>query len=345
VSHDRPSPSQVVTPRLTSVSPEKAQAFLGFPKTPDAHREAMALAEALGQVEVGGLPQTDALPARFRVAAWNLERCIDPSGSARLLAEQDVDAVLLSEMDNGMARSGQRHTTRDLALDLGMTYAYGVEFLELSLGSVHEVRLAALEPDSHNAEGFHGNAVLSRAPLTRACLIRLDDHGHWFDGNPVGDHKGQPRVGGRVAVAVETATLAGPVILCSTHLESNADTAHRDGQIAHLLAELDLFAGGKPILLGGDLNTGNHLASGDWREETLFDTARARGFHWDGNVEGATTRPSRISLVKDRSMKLDWFCARGLAPHDARMVPALDPQGQALSDHEMIVTDWTIILE
>jgi endonuclease/exonuclease/phosphatase family metal-dependent hydrolase len=342
MTHQRLGPSETTVPRLPPVSPEKRRAFLEFPKTPAAHREAMSLTEAMHVVELGGQPHTDALPARFRVAAWNLERCIDPPGSARLLAEQAPDVVLLSEMDNGMARSGQRHTTRDLAGALNMTYAYGVEFLELGLGNSVEVRLAALDPDAENVEGFHGNGILSRAPITRACLIRLDDHGHWFDGNPVGDERGQPRVGGRMAIAVEVPTLTGPVVLVSTHLESNADIAHRDAQMGHILSEVALFAGTKPVLIGGDLNTGNHLPSGDWREETLFDMARSHGYHWDGTPEGNSTRPSRISLVGWRAMKLDWFCAQGLTAHTHHMVPALDAQGVALSDHDMILADWTL---
>ncbi|MCF8502626.1 MAG: hypothetical protein K9H11_19320 [Rhodospirillum sp.] len=106
MTHQRLGPSETIVPRLPQVSPEKRRAFLEFPKTPAAHREAMALTEAMHVVEVGGQPHFDALPARFRVAAWNLERCIDPPGSAHLLTEQAPDVVLLSEMDNGMARSG-----------------------------------------------------------------------------------------------------------------------------------------------------------------------------------------------------------------------------------------------
>lgn len=48
------------------------------------------------------------LEGRFRVVAWNLERCKRLEASAELLESLRPDLVLLSEMDWGMARSGNR---------------------------------------------------------------------------------------------------------------------------------------------------------------------------------------------------------------------------------------------
>ncbi len=58
-------------------------------------------------------------PARLRVAAWNLERCTAAEASAALLGRAGASVALLSEMDLGMARSGDRHTAGDLAAALG----------------------------------------------------------------------------------------------------------------------------------------------------------------------------------------------------------------------------------
>jgi hypothetical protein len=49
------------------------------------------------------------------VVAWNAERCKFLDESAAFLAAQGADVLLLSELDWGMARSGQHHCARELA--------------------------------------------------------------------------------------------------------------------------------------------------------------------------------------------------------------------------------------
>ncbi len=50
-----------------------------------------------------------------------------------------------------------------------------------------------------------------------------------------------------------------------------------------------------------------------------------------------TTRASRVSRTPKRAYKLDWFLTRGVDVTESRVVPALAPDGEILSDHEMIV--------
>src|SRR5262245_22733139 len=84
-------------------------------------------------------PETVTVPRRpLRLAAWNAERLKYGDASAAMLRALDLDIILLSETDVGMARSGNRHTTADLAQALGLGYAYGVEFVELGLGDDRE---------------------------------------------------------------------------------------------------------------------------------------------------------------------------------------------------------------
>ena len=73
-----------------------------------------------------------------------------------------ADVVLLTELDVGMARSGNRHTVRELARTMGAGYAFGVEYVELGLGDDRE---KAWHAGESNAVGLHGNAILSKAPL------------------------------------------------------------------------------------------------------------------------------------------------------------------------------------
>jgi len=309
-------------------------------RTASSHRDLMDQVEALSLIENNWINISDAdLPSDLTIAAWNLERCIDVEGSAELLHKHSPDIVLLSEMDNGMARTGQRHTTRDLAALMQMGYAYCVEFHELGLGSGPELEFVK---DEQNAHGWHGNAILSKVKPKRILQIRLDDHGHWFCASDDTDTN-QPRIGGRVAVAAIIPTKAGDICAISTHLESAGSISIRQSQIDRIIAAVDSFAAGLPVIIGGDLNTGNNIPSHDWREETLFQAAERQGFSWEGNADGDTTRKSRLTRFPERTMKLDWFAHRGVAKMKSDIVPALDTEGTALSDHELIIAKVALV--
>ncbi|MCR2446331.1 hypothetical protein NSP53_23600, partial [Salmonella enterica] len=82
--------------------------------------------------------------------------------------------------------------------------------------------------------------------------------------------------------------------------------------------------GGMPMLIGGDLNTGNH-AEGDFEAEGLFRVAAERGFtRHSGALDQMTTRPSLITRWPDRAMKLDWFLSRGLNITESCIISSLD---------------------
>ena len=317
---------RTTTTALPVPSQAARAAIRELPRTVEAHDERLSDTPAFQHVETGGRAEPAPLDLPFRVGAWNLERCLFPAQSARRIA--DCDLVLLSEMDSGMARTGQRHTTADLARPLGMAWVYGVEFLELGLGSATELPFCI---DPINMNGFHGNALMARSPLVAPFLIRLSGRRQWFT-----DATDQPRLGERMAIGARIETVAGRLIAVSTHLESATGPEHRAAQIEGLIATLDAEFPGLPVLIGGDLNTGNH-AGGDWRAEGLFDIARAAGFAVHGGPDEAmTTRPSKITRFPDRAMKLDWFLARGVTLADFEICPALDDNGEPLSDHELI---------
>ncbi len=322
---------------LPRVSQSQHDAILSAPRTSDDHRRLMGELSVMDLLEVGGQGTRASLNWPVTTVAWNLERCLFPEASAAHIAGYNPQIVLLSEMDKGMARTGQRHTTADMAAALGMHFVYGVEFHEMDLGGKTERRFCE---DDFNAEGWHGNAILSVAPFERVKLIRLDDHGHWFVPQDGAANAGQPRVGGRMAIAAVIAVDGGRACFVSTHLESAADAGHRDTQMQVLLAAIEDFAPDLPVIIGGDLNTGNHVPNFDWRKETLFETARQAGYHWDANAEGTTTRPSLITLNPSAAMKLDWFCARGVAVSDSLILPSTDKTGRPLSDHDAVVSTF-----
>ncbi len=293
-----------------------------------AHDAAMAGIEAMNRIEVGGIAASDGpLAFPFTVAAWNLERCLFPRESAEHLSATGAALVMLSEMDNGMARTDQRHTTAEVATALGMQYAYGVEFVELGLGSDTERDFCR---DDANEKGFHGNALLATVPLRRPFLSRLWGERLWFTDSE------QPRLGERIAVGTVIETEAGPFVAVSTHLESATTAAYRERQVKELIDRLEAAFPGLPILIGGDLNTGNHIG-GDFEAEGLFAMSAARGFtRHGGPIHQMTTRPSLITRWPERAMKLDWFLARGLRIGESRIIPSLDASGRPLSDHDLI---------
>nr|WP_240989135.1 endonuclease/exonuclease/phosphatase family protein [Salipiger mangrovisoli] len=301
-------------------------AIRDLPRSVASHDAHLETVRGMSLIEVGGAVPHARLPMPLTVGAWNLERCLFPEASAAHAG--DCDLLLVSEMDHGMARTKQRNTTAEMAGARGMSYAYAVEFLELGLGSPIEHQFC---DDSHNARGYHGNGLMARGPLHEPFALRLWGKRQWFFDDE------QPRLGERIAVGARVETEEGPFVAVSTHLESACGPDHRARQMAGLIAALDAEFPGLPVLIGGDLNTGNH-AGGDWRAEGLFDLARAAGFSMHGGPEEqTTTRPSLITRWPERAMKLDWFLARGMTLGPVEIRPSLGADGTPLSDHDLIV--------
>jgi len=131
---------------------------------------------ALHQVELLQPPASPVSPSAIRIAAWNLERCLYPEASARILQRNHVDLALLTELDVGMLRTGQVHTIGRMAAQLGQGYCYGCEFLELvpmcpPPGFPHN--------GTDNSEGYHGNGMISSLPMQDPVVIRLDEMTDW----------------------------------------------------------------------------------------------------------------------------------------------------------------------
>lgn len=323
-----------IVDELPAVTPDQRADILSAPRTAAAHRDLMRTIPAMNALQRGGKAKKVQLPTEFNIAAWNVERCLFPEATAAHLSAIAPDIVLLSEVDHGMARTSQRHTTEVMANALDMAYAFGVEFHELDLGGPTERSFCQ---DDFNTLGWHGNAILSSVPFERTALIRLDDHGHWYSTDEGAADPDQPRVGGRMAIAAIVPGQSGPICVVSTHLESNADAAHRSDQFHVLLDAIDEFAPDLPVLIGGDLNTGNHLPPDfNWQNETLFELAQSRGFSADFTTEGPTTRPSLITPHPDRVMKLDWLLGRDLACRDKGLLTSVSQDGAPLSDHDCV---------
>jgi len=303
---------------------------------------------ALHKIEVAGDPARPGPARSCRIVAWNAERCRTPRAAAAMLAPLGAAAWLLTELDVGMARSGQSHTARELAKHWGAGFAFAVEFLELGLGGANEQEEHA---GKENEVGYHGAAILSPHALERPAVVRLDTGGDWWDGQ-----RGEKRVGGRIAVLATLEVAGTPVTLASVHLENHAGPERRDTQTAALLDAIDAYAPAQPALLGGDFNThGLSLAALEDREqlarELRDDPNRLRSpiaheplfqrlERADFDVEQSNCVATSTQRTPDGrgSLHLDWFFTRGLETSAPAVVAALDPDtGETLSDHEALV--------
>jgi endonuclease/exonuclease/phosphatase family metal-dependent hydrolase len=261
--------------------------------------------EALGTVEHQDAGTSAGAQPFYRIVAWNIQRGLAYDGVLRHLREDPLlaraDVLLLTEVDKGMARSDNRHVARELAQAVGMQWAFVPCYFNLTKGLRHE-RLAA----GQNALGLHGNAILSRYPLSRFRVHSL----------PNGRDKiatAEKRLGEERAL---TATVALPDLALSVtciHLDAHCSRRHREMQMRLILSQTADIAG--PRVLGGDWNTttydaqsvvaallnvvgrrgGNpervdHLPPQRRFERRLFEALRSEGFDWEScNPPGVAT--------------------------------------------------------
>jgi endonuclease/exonuclease/phosphatase family metal-dependent hydrolase len=335
---------------LASPPLARRQAILDAPIDEASFRTAFEEMEVLHEIEVHEPPRLARLGATARIAFWNAERLKYPGPSVAMLASIGADALILCELDCGMARTGNRHTTADLARALDAGYVFGVEFVELGLGDLREQRQYAGEA---NEAGLHGAGLVSAARLDRPALVRLETSGRWFDG---AFH--ERRVGGRIAVMAEIDLGGTPVLLVSAHYESHSDQDDRAAQTQVMLDAIDRHAPGRPVLIGGDFNTSTFALS-EKRDpdfvravlaadperlvrpepyEPMFRVLQERGYEWSAcNTPLAATQRMRPDGTPQPPFgRIDWFFSRGLRCTAPAVVPAVDDSGQAISDHEAL---------
>lgn len=307
---------------------------------PEAHEALQAVWPCMNSIEIG-TARTQAAPAKdaLTICAWNMERCKRVEDVAEVIKGCDADIVLATEMDWGMARSSQRHTTRDLAEALDMHYAFAVEFVELGIGDPFEVAQFAGTPNQH---GLHGNAILSRWPLIKPAVLPLDEGGGWFVRAPKED--GQYRVGGRMALSAQIETEAGPLIVAAIHFESESDALDRHIQSDRLMLAVDSEYGLGPAVLGGDLNTAaltgapaSDVLDRPALMEPSFSAFAEAGFDWRcANTGLVTTRVAPGRVASYPLKRLDWLLTRKVEASAPFVRPAVSGAGDYLSDHELI---------
>ena len=251
----------------------------------------------------------------LRVMQWNIERGLEfdaieaafeseekllsmldektfPPGSekrreilqqAALLRRADV--IVLNEVDLGMKRTDYRDVAAELAAKLGMNYAFGVEFVELSPIQIkNDVKaednrqkevLDLIEVDPVRYKGIQGTAILSRFPLENVRLVPFENQPYdWYKSEKKGAsllERGKREIskriflekiipeirrGGRTSLIAEIADPrfpSGRVTIAATHLENRTKPANRQKQLKELLGRIKDIS--NPVILAGDMNT------------------------------------------------------------------------------------------
>jgi len=204
------------------------------------------LASALAYRPADPAPTATGRPS-LRVVSWNMERGTRLDGVKALLATHPeasaADIIMLNEVDRGMARSGNLDTCAELARHLGMHMLFGNGYFCLGYGG-------PADGPAHlpNHMGMHGNAILSRYPMSRAEVFSVPVSSDRY-------HTRDQRLGHKKALWAEVQTPAGPLAVASVHLDSITSPARRAWQMRGVLRHLLRRIPHGPLLLGGDLNT------------------------------------------------------------------------------------------
>ncbi len=266
---------------------------------------------------------------RIQALAWNIERgCIFDGIIDALKNHADLnnkDLLLLTELDYGMARSGNRFVAREIAKELRLHYAFAPVYIALQKGSGVES-----EMEGENTKSIHGLAMFSRFPMKNVHAIPLPNGKDKMGGK-------EKRLGYLRALIADIEHPAGEFRAVTIHLDAHCSRGHRHQQMKIILDHLDTLPQ-LPTILGGDWNTTTFNAQsarrailGYWRrvmmgvknvvknhyphpdryfEKQLFGELGSRGFEYRTlNQTGAGTIHYDVSSIEKNTNLRDWVPA------------------------------------
>ena len=265
-------------------------------------------------------------PARISALAWNIERGSRFSGIVHALKNhpqlKDRDILFLTELDHGMARSGNRFVAQDLGDALQMNFAFAPIYIALQKGSgVEEFA------EGENTNAIHGLALYSRYPMINVHAIPLPNGKDKMSGK-------EKRLGRLRALIADIEHPAGMFRAVTVHLDALCSRSHRQLQMKLILDHLDTLPP-LPIILGGDWNTttfnsqsATRAILGYWRrvlmgvrnvvrnhyphpdryfEKGLFRELECRGYEYKSlNEVGAGTIHYDVASVEKNTNLRDW---------------------------------------
>ena len=229
-------------------------------------------------------------PASIRVVDWNIDRGLRLSGVIDFLASARADIILLQESDLNARRTHYLNIAKEISQKLEMNYVFGREFQELTQGS-------------RASPAYHGQATLSRWPLSNPRILRFQKQSHfwrphWFvpEIEPF-----QERLGGRMALVTEANVAGTAVTTYNLHLESKGDNRLRCSQLAEALDDARRYDSNAPIILAGDFNL-------DASEEVPAGILHRAQFRDAFLNQHARTTPNSFL---EHGRIIDWIFARG----------------------------------
>lgn len=188
----------------------------------------------------------DNLPKMISAVAWNIERGNRFAGIVDALKNHEQlknkDLLLLTELDYGMARSGNRFVARELARELKLNYAFAPVYIALQKGSGVESDVA-----EENTKSLHGLATFSKYPLSNAHAVALPNGKDKMFGK-------EKRLGYLRALIADIEHPAGVFRAVTVHLDAHSSRRHRQMQMKIVLEHLDTLPK-LATLIGGDWNT------------------------------------------------------------------------------------------
>jgi endonuclease/exonuclease/phosphatase family metal-dependent hydrolase len=223
------------------------------------------------------------------------------------LASAKADVILLQESDLNARRTHHLNIAKEIAQKLQMNYVFGREFQELTQGS-------------RTSPAYHGQATLSRWPLSNSRIIRFQKQSNfwrprWFlpEIEPF-----QERIGGRLALVCESAIAGKRLAIYNLHLESRGDDALRCSQIEETLQDARRYDASTPMLLAGDFN----LDVSGGTASTAIRQAQFRDAFANQHV------PTTPGSFLEPGRAIDWIFTRGpiraSQPQVGRAVSASD---------------------
>jgi endonuclease/exonuclease/phosphatase family metal-dependent hydrolase len=229
-------------------------------------------------------------PNSLRVVDWNIGRGQQLQGVIDFLGAANADIIILQEVDLNARRTHRLNIAEEIARKLEMNYVFGREFQELVQGS-------------KSSPAYHGQATLSKWPISNPRLIRFSRQSHfwqphWFLPNI---EPFQERLGGRIALVAHINFAGSKVVTYNLHLESRGSDALRNSQFAEVLSDATCYAAACPVIVAGDLNL-------DASREAAAFAAKA-GFQDAVRVPHTPTTPARGTFEGGR--QIDWAFVRG----------------------------------
>lgn len=258
--------------------------------------------------------------------AWNIERGNIFDGIVKALKEHeglcDKDLLLLTELDHGMARSGNRSVADEIARELGLNYVFAPVYIALQKGSGVE---SAVEGE--NTASIHGLAMFSKWPLKNVNAVPLPNGKDKMWGK-------EKRLGWLRALVAEVEHPRGTFRAVTVHLDAHCSRAHRKMQMQIILDHIDTLPK-MPTLIGGDWNTttfnsqsSTRAIMGYWRrvlmgpknvaknhlphperyfERPLFDMLEKRGYDFRSlNNVGTGTLHYHVESIEKNTNLRDW---------------------------------------